>query len=272
MQAFIGVYLDPFRSKPLRILDVGSCIVLPDHPTYRTLLDCPTWEYVGLDVNDGLNVDVVVAEPYRWDEIAADSVDVVISGQALEHIELFWVTAFEIGRVMRPGAITMLIAPSSGFEHRFPVDCWRFYRDGMRSIADYLDFEVLEAYTEWGRPDWADSILVMRKPLWGEQERLVFDRRRAWQQAAASGREPVVEAAAPFAEPSILSGVEGGRLEFVLEDIRRTAMSMTPAPDPIPVGPAVPPGPRWRRIARRVLGRRGVSLVRRIRARRQVGA
>lgn len=271
MQAFIGVYLDPFRSEPLRILDVGSCIVLPGHPTYRTLLDCPTWEYTGLDVNEGLNVDVAVADPYRWDEIDADSFDVVISGQALEHIELFWVTAFEIGRVMRPGAITMLIAPSSGFEHRFPVDCWRFYRDGMRAIADYLDFEVLEAYTEWGRPDWADSVLVMRKPLWGESERLVFDRRRAWQQAAASGREPVVEKASPVPDSSILRGVEGGRLELVLEDIRRTAMSVPSVPEPAPVRSEASPGPRWRRIARRILGRRGVSLVRRIRSWRRVG-
>lgn len=266
MQSFIDVYLADHRNDRLRILDIGSRIVLPGHPTYRTLFDAPGWEYVGLDVDEGLNVDTVVRDPYRWDEVPADSVDVVVSGQVLEHVELFWVTAFEIGRVMKPGGLTMLIAPSGGWEHRYPVDCWRFYRDGMRAIAEHLRFEVLEAYTEWGRPDWADSVLVMRKPLWGASDRALFDRRRSWQQAAARGIEPEAVATPADAEPSVLRSAVGGRLEPVLEE-RRAAVLAPPPPEPT-VATEAPSGPRWRRIVRRALGPRGLALVRRIRSRR----
>ena len=79
----------------------------------------------------------------------------------------------------------MLIAPSSGFEHRFPVDCWRFYRDGMVAIADFLGFEVLDTFTDWGRPLRDDSVLVMRKPLWSPAERRAFMQRRWHQHMAA---------------------------------------------------------------------------------------
>ena len=40
-------------------------------------------------------------QAYNWKEIANDHYDVVISGQALEHIEFFWVTLGEIVRVTK---------------------------------------------------------------------------------------------------------------------------------------------------------------------------
>ena len=68
-----------------------------------------------------------------------------------------------------PG-IACLIAPSGGYEHRYPVDCWRFYPDGMRALARFARLECLEAYTQWegsddpGSDPWKDTVLVLRKP------------------------------------------------------------------------------------------------------------
>ncbi|MEM1725222.1 MAG: methyltransferase domain-containing protein, partial [Thermoplasmata archaeon] len=42
----------------------------------------------------------VVKDPYNWIEIEDSSVDVVISGQAFEHIEYPWLTIKEIYRVL----------------------------------------------------------------------------------------------------------------------------------------------------------------------------
>jgi hypothetical protein len=60
--------------------------------------------------------------------------------------------------------------PSSGPEHRYPVDCWRFYPDGLVALAEFAHLETLEAVTQWedlGDPvsdAWHDSMLVCRKP------------------------------------------------------------------------------------------------------------
>jgi SAM-dependent methyltransferase len=98
---------------------------------------------------------------------------VVISGQALEHIEFFWLTMLEISRILKPGGLCCLIAPSAGPEHRFPVDCWRFYRDGMAALGKWAGFEILasetgDAVAENTFSDdselWRDSMLVARQP------------------------------------------------------------------------------------------------------------
>lgn len=167
MERFRDRYLAHRRQESLQILDLGSTDI---GGCYRPLFDSPRWSYRGLDLAPGPNVDVVLQRPYHWDAVASNSVDVFISGQVLEHVEFFWVTALEVSRVLKPGGIACLIAPSSGYEHRYPVDCWRFYPDGMRALARFARLECLDAYTQWegsadpGSDPWKDTVLVLRKP------------------------------------------------------------------------------------------------------------
>jgi SAM-dependent methyltransferase len=172
MTVFRDQYLAARINEPLRILDLGSQDV---NGSYRPLFSEPPWDYAGLDMAAGKNVDIVLRTPYVWSVIASESADVVISGQAFEHIQYFWITMLEVARVLKPGGICCILAPSSGPEHRYPMDCWRFYPDGMVSLAHFAQMEVIEAVTQWqdlGYSDsdcWHDSMLVCRKPdngLW----------------------------------------------------------------------------------------------------------
>jgi SAM-dependent methyltransferase len=165
MIAFRDQYLVSKKS-PLRILDLGSQDV---NGSYRSLFTEPNWDYVGLDMDPGKNVDIVLRTPYVWKEIPSNSADVLISGQAFEHIQYFWITMLEVARILKPGGICCILAPSSGPEHRYPMDCWRFYPDGMISLAQFAQLEVIEAVTQWqdlGYDDsdcWHDSMLICRK-------------------------------------------------------------------------------------------------------------
>ena len=152
----------------LSVLDVGSQDV---NGSYKDLFQNENWTYTGADMATGPNVDIVLDNAYRWKEIGSNQVDVVISGQAFEHIEYFWVTMLEVFRVLTPGGICCLLAPSSGPEHRYPVDCWRFYPDGFSALAKFSQLDVLSVSTQWeslgyedGSDVWHDSILVCRKP------------------------------------------------------------------------------------------------------------
>ena len=82
LAAFVTTYLTDFRDQSLTILDVGSQVVADQPLSYKPLFNAPAWKYTGLDVEAGLNVDVVPANDYRWDELGADSFDVIVSGQA----------------------------------------------------------------------------------------------------------------------------------------------------------------------------------------------
>jgi SAM-dependent methyltransferase len=168
MTLFRDQHLSAQINEPLQILDLGSQDV---NGSYRPLFSQPLWNYIGLDMAAGNNVDIVLRTPYVWKELASQSVDVVISGQAFEHIPYFWITMLEVARVLKPGGLCCILAPSSGAEHRYPVDCWRFYPDGLSSLATFAQMDVLEAVTQWedmgyadGSDRWHDSMLVCRKP------------------------------------------------------------------------------------------------------------
>lgn len=169
MQRFRNDFLAGMEDLTLKILDFGSMAI---GGSYRSIFDCSGWEYTGTDIRPGENVDIVLSDPYSWLEIDSDSVDVVVSGQTFEHIEFFWQTMLEMARVLRPGGLCCLIAPSGGPEHRYPVDCWRFYPDGFRALAKYANLDPLKVETHWypegyadGSREWADTWMVARKPV-----------------------------------------------------------------------------------------------------------
>jgi hypothetical protein len=50
------------------------------------------------------------------------------------------------------------------------MDCWRFYPDGMRSLAQFARLEAIDVTTQWedegyddGSDWWHDTMLVCRK-------------------------------------------------------------------------------------------------------------
>lgn len=169
MADFRREYLDSRKNEKLTILDLGS---QDFNGSYRTVLAHPNWRYVGVDLTPGPNVDVVLQDPYHWSELKSGSADVLVSGQTFEHTEFFWDTMSEIARVLKPGGLCCIIAPSSGPQHRYPRDCWRIFPDGFAAVARYAHLEVLEVQTQWEdlleyddeNNKWHDSILIARKP------------------------------------------------------------------------------------------------------------
>lgn len=166
MKDFIDRYLSAEDRNS--ILDVDSLSVCG---SYRDFIK-PNWTYIGLDASAGPNVDFVPEDVYHWSELKDESFDVVISGQAFEHIEFPWETIREISRVLKNGGFACIIAPSSGKEHRYPLDCYRYYPDGMRALAKWGKLDVLECYAErdpakypFMNKQWQDCILIAQKSI-----------------------------------------------------------------------------------------------------------
>lgn len=172
MEWFKKNYLQERKKEEIKILDIGSCDM---GGSYRPIFSEEKWLYTGMDMVQGANVDVVVEDCYNWKEIESSAYDVVISGQAFEHMPYFWLVMEEIKRVLKQDGICCIIAPSGGEEHRCPVDCYRFYTDGMIALADYVQMNLLYAFTGEGYRDdgkdifrdnqgvWHDSILIAQK-------------------------------------------------------------------------------------------------------------
>ena len=172
-EAFMYTYVQTADDLNTRsVLDVGSRQTNEKSPSYRKDFDALCVKYSGIDLEAGFNVDIVPANPYVWDEIANETFDYVISGQAFEHNPFMWVTAAEIARVLKPGGMAFIIAPSAGKVHRYPFDCWRYYPDSWAALAAITQLELVESLREpaelmerisGGR--WVDSAAILRKPL-----------------------------------------------------------------------------------------------------------
>lgn len=181
MRAFRNAYFSEHKDTRLRVLDVGSGCSRGSL-SCRELFPPPVFEYVGLDITDGHNVDVVPDDPYRWTNLETESFDVVVSNQVFEHIPFFWITAAEIARVLTQEGLLAVVSPSSGYPHRYPVDCWRFYPDSWTATCHYVGLDLIESYREplsWRKviPGiyWRDAMMVARKPrLTGEGDRARF--------------------------------------------------------------------------------------------------
>lgn len=166
VERLVGKYLADKTA--IKIIDIGSYDV---NGSYKQFFSRPGWQYLGVDVAPGPNVDVALTSPYRL-PFASHSVNVIVSGQAFEHIEFFWLTWLEMARVLKPGGLIFLLAPSRGYEHRHPQDCWRFYPDSYHALAKYADLDLLEVHTDWephADPDsapWGDTVGVfMQRPM-----------------------------------------------------------------------------------------------------------
>ncbi len=175
MRAFRATYVTGEEERPIRVLDVGSGCG-PGSLSYRELFRPPTFDYMGLDIVAGNNVDIVPDDPFCWSSIEPENFDVVVSGQMLEHNPYFWITAAEIARVLAEGGLVVAIAPSEGHSHRHPLDCWRFYPDSWSAICSYVGLELVESHREavsWrknipGGIYWRDAMMVARKPRFSD--------------------------------------------------------------------------------------------------------
>jgi SAM-dependent methyltransferase len=173
MKWFVDNYASKITKNEVRVLDVGSYDV---NGSYRPLFNESKYHYTGLDMEEGPNVDIVLENPYDWDAIESNGFDIVISGQAFEHIEFFWKTMEEMTRVLKKDGLLCIIGPNGHGEHRFPVDCYRFFADGMIALARYVGIEPLHAHTncapsrndtDWYSETCADSVLIARKTFDG---------------------------------------------------------------------------------------------------------
>ncbi|QOX79679.1 methyltransferase domain-containing protein [Trichlorobacter lovleyi] len=183
MEACIKRHILPDRvlaGRPiLRVLDVGGAEINGSYrPLFASTLAAATrCEYLVSDIAGDTRLNAVQADPYQL-PFHDGGFDVVISGQTFEHCEFFWLLFKEMARVCSPEGVIILIAPSAGAIHRYPVDCYRFLPDSCQALARYAGLELVESWRDERGPFY-NVVGVFRSKEW---------------------RRPVAEAALPVVQ------------------------------------------------------------------------
>ncbi|MFT5135536.1 MAG: ubiquinone/menaquinone biosynthesis C-methylase UbiE [Arenicella sp.] len=148
-----GDYLS--RHDKISVLDVGGANV---NGSYADIFSLEKFNYIAADIAASEGVDVVLSDPYKL-PFADHSVDIIISGQAFEHVEYFWLLFEEMSRVLAQDGWLFLIAPSAGPIHQYPVDCYRFYPDAFYALARYAKLVTVDVRLDERGP-WRDLVGV----------------------------------------------------------------------------------------------------------------
>lgn len=162
---FFNCYINT-QSKNKKILEIGSYI---GGFNIRSLSNKEN-EYIGVDIEPGPGVDIVLTDKYKL-PFNDETFDYVISSSCFEHIEFFWVSFLEILRVLKKDGIFYLNAPSNGDFHRYPIDCWRFFPDAGQALINWGKYNnyncgLIEQYTSDKEKDiWSDYVAIFIKNI-----------------------------------------------------------------------------------------------------------
>ena len=116
------------KNSEIKIVEIGS----KTNESIKKYLN-KNYKYIGVDIVEGNNVDIVLEDPYKL-PFENESIDVVISISTFEHTEFFWLSYLEILRILKPTGLFFLNAPSNSKYHRHSTDNWRFYPDSSKAL------------------------------------------------------------------------------------------------------------------------------------------
>lgn len=160
---FVTTYLDSTRE--IKILEVGSQNFNGGLRDFKS----PKMSWFGIDVSHGPGVDLIVeiGGTYPFED---ETFDLVVASSVFEHDIQFWNTFLEMVRVTRQDGQILLIMPSQGTFHRYPLDAFRFYPDAGLALAKWSHFnnlpiELIESFTT--QPEngdvWSDYVSIFSK-------------------------------------------------------------------------------------------------------------
>jgi SAM-dependent methyltransferase len=117
--------------------------------------------YVGTDLEAGQRVDKICNATELVKTFGAESFDVVVSTEMIEHVEPWREVISNFKRVLRPGGVLYITTRSLGFGyHGYPGDYWRYEIADMQAI--FADMEILSLVPDQKEPG---VFVKARKPF-----------------------------------------------------------------------------------------------------------
>jgi SAM-dependent methyltransferase len=139
-----------------RILELGSRNI-----SHRGLFHGYS-EYVGFDINEGPNVDVVGDAHALSRHFPAGHFDAVYSISVFEHLAFPWRAVTEINKVLKPGGLVFTSTHPTFPPHSEPWDFWRFSRSAFAAMLNKdTGFQII---------DWAEGLPCLVLPLVKDKE------------------------------------------------------------------------------------------------------
>jgi len=141
-------YARPYFKSGMKVLEVG-----PGTPSlFKQAVGDSSIAWDTIDIYESKELTYSASDPYQF-PIADQSYDIVFAAQVIEHVKAIWRWSKELTRVCKVGGKVIVINPVNWGFHEFPVDCWRIYPDGMKTL-----FEEAGLETELSKAECLESV------------------------------------------------------------------------------------------------------------------
>lgn len=155
VMTWVGEKVDAYALAWRAVLECGSRNV---NGSVRGLFRGP---YVGIDMEEGVGVDVVASASSI--PFSAGFFEVVVCTEMLEHDPAPWLSLPEMSRVLVPRGLLLLTTRGIGFElHEWPSDYWRFTPAGVSVLLALAGLEEVEVVDD---PEVSGVFALARKPV-----------------------------------------------------------------------------------------------------------
>ncbi|MFN3844081.1 MAG: class I SAM-dependent methyltransferase [Rehaibacterium terrae] len=158
LELFIA-YVEPTEFEGKKVLEIGSRYVNGSVRPFIIKFLKPK-EYVGIDLEPGKFVDIVMPVEELLGKFGPEAFDVIIAFNVLEHVKDWRIVINNIKNVLKTNGILFISVPSIGFPyHEYPGDFWRYQLEDMEAIFSDFEIKVLEK-----KQDTYGVFLKARKP------------------------------------------------------------------------------------------------------------
>lgn len=133
-----------------RVLELGTKRSEANRSTKHENFVPHAGEYVGTDIEAGLDVDVV-ADVHRLSEVfGREQFDVIISCSSFEHFKYPHLAAHQVMHTLRVGGLLFIQTHQTFPIHAYPYDYFRFSREALAGLFGTQNgFSVIETDYEF---------------------------------------------------------------------------------------------------------------------------
>jgi len=159
------------------VLELGTLQSRPGRSTMHRDWVPHASEFLGTDIQDGPDVDIVADLHRLTDVVGVERFDVILSCSTFEHLKYPTVAAHELMKALKVGGVLYVQTHQTFPLHGYPNDYFRFSRDALASLfGTQMDFEVVATNHDfparvYSRRDRSShlSTAFLNTTLWGEK-------------------------------------------------------------------------------------------------------